>query len=60
VKNDVVAYDFDSDGNDVFVCVAGRRIARRISARWIVIADGWEVTGDLNRPLIRAPLADGL
>jgi hypothetical protein len=48
----MATYTFDSDGQDLFLVVNNQRIAKRLSARWIVIAEGWEVSGDLNRPII--------
>jgi hypothetical protein len=47
--------DFDSDGQDLFLCVAGRRVARRLGGRWVVVAEGWQVTGSLRSPTIVRP-----
>lgn len=60
MSDTLAAYYFDSDGNDIFLCVGTRRIAKQLSAKWVVIAEGWEVSDDLNRPTIRPPLGDGL
>ena len=60
MNDDKAAYYFDSDGSDVFLCVGAQRIAKRLSAKWVVIADGWEVGGTLTRPTIRPPSVDGL
>jgi hypothetical protein len=40
----------DSDGNDIYLCVDGQRIAKRLAGAWVVLVDGWQVTGSLYSP----------
>jgi hypothetical protein len=50
-----MAFYFDSDGFDLFLCVGDQRIAKRLNAKWVVIAAGWQVTGTLQQPVIVHP-----
>jgi hypothetical protein len=45
-------YHFETDGIDVFMVLAGERIAKLTGRRWEPCAAGWHVSGDLGRPVI--------
>jgi hypothetical protein len=57
--NEIEDYRFESAGEDVYLLVAGQRIAMTkllvpstARARWTVIEKGFEVTGTLGQPVI--------